>query len=488
MKYILTHDIGTAGNRAALHSTDGTLHGSCHQTWRTLAAEQNPDEWWYAVRDCTKQLLGNIDASDVIAVSFSGHVSGFVCVDENGAPLRNSMPYYDCRATAENDMLLEKIDALSLYRITGHRAIASYPLQKLLWIKNNEPDVYKHTYKVLQPKDYAAFRLTGNMYTDYSGAGETQSFDILQLDWSDEILSATGLDDEKLPEAKSAEFVCGEVTTRAAAETGLAAGTPVVIGAGGGCSSAVGCGSVASQHTYTMLDFSACVGTTTKKPVYDETMRTVTIPHAAPGLYHSFGVIPAAGAGYDWAKKLVLADDVPVEALDEEIAKSTVGAGGILFLPCQLGARAPWWDDDAKGAFIGLRLSTTKNDMLRAVLEGIAFNLLLVLDSFRSHLKPGQMVLAGSGADSKTFQKIVADVYGMKLEIPRDAYLAPCMGAAAIAGVGIGEFSDLEAAAGVFYRKESVCVPYETNHDAYESLYPVLRDSYRQLKDIFTRI
>jgi len=488
MKYFLTHDIGTAGNRAALYGLDGTLIDTCHLPWRTLSAEQTPDDWWHAVRDCTKQLMQCVDAANVLAVSFSGHVSGFVCVDENGMPLRNSMPYYDCRAAVENERLLEKIDPLSFYRITGHKAIASYPLQKLLWIKNNEPSVYQRTHKVLQPKDYAALKLTGNTYTDYSGAGETQAFDILQLDWSEEILSATGLDAEKLPEAKSSEFICGEVTKKAAAETGLAAGTPVVIGAGGGCGSAVGAGSVAPQHTYTILDFSACVGTTTKKPVYDEAMRTVTIPHVVPNLYHSFGVIPAAGAGYDWSKKMLLADGIAADILDEEIARASVGANGLLFLPCQLGARAPWWDDDAKGAFIGLKLSTTKNDMMRAVLEGIALNLRLVLDSFRPHIRPGIMVLAGNAANSKIFQKIIADVYGRSLEIPKNAELAGCMGAAAIAGVGVGAFSDLESASGIFYKKAAACAPYEVNHEAYEQIYPVLRDTYKQLKDIFLRI
>jgi xylulokinase len=244
-KYLIAHDLGTSGNKATLFTTDGELVKSTVASYDTHYfnanfVEQDPNDWWKAVCGSSRQLLEGIDPKSIAAVSFSGQMMGALCVDKNGVPLRPHIIWADMRAVKEQEEILSKIDAWDFYRMTGHRASASYSLAKLMWVKNNEPDIYAKTAKVLHAKDYIVFKMTGRFMTDYSDASSTNAFDLNTFEWSSKILDSVGVDMELFPEAVESIHVVGEMTAESAKECGMAPGTPVLMGAGDGIAACVG--------------------------------------------------------------------------------------------------------------------------------------------------------------------------------------------------------------------------------------------------------
>jgi xylulokinase len=206
-RYVLAHDVGTSGNKATLFTVDGELVGSQTSPYDTRYfnynwAEQNPNAWWKAVCHSTQALVQDIDVSEIAAVSFSGQMMGCLCVDKHGTPLRDSIIYCDQRAQKECRDILKRIDPQDFYNIVGHRANESYSLEKLMWVKNNEPEVYNNTYKMLHAKDYIVFKHTGNMVTDHSDASGTNAFDLNTFTWSEKLIEIAGIDGEKFPELK----------------------------------------------------------------------------------------------------------------------------------------------------------------------------------------------------------------------------------------------------------------------------------------------
>lgn len=501
MKYILAHDFGTSGNKATLYNTDGKLVKSCvatypthyfHQNW----AEQNPNQWWDAVCQSSRMLLDGVDKSQIAAVSFSGQMMGCLCLDRNGTPLRDSILYCDQRSVEQNRQLLERVDPLAFYKTTGHRASPVYTLQKLMWVRDHEPEIYRATYKVLNAKDYIAYRLTGNMVTDYSDAGGTELFDILNLKWSDTIADAAGIDLEKMPEAKPSTFVCGEVTRQAAEETGIPAGTPVVIGAGDGCAAGVGAGSVSPGLSYTCIGSSAWVATTTETPIFDPQMRTTTFVHAVPGMYHPCGAMQAGGTCYNWAKNELCQLEMqqaqqeggsPYTRMNSLAEQSDVGANGLLFLPYLMGERSPWWNPEAKGVLLGLKLTNTRGDMLRAIMEGVSLNLRTILDVYREHIDIQEMAFVGGGAKGQIWRQILADVYNMEIRKPVNIEECTSMGAAIIGGVGVGLFSGFQEALR-FAKVDCVEYPIPEHSGKYHEMHQVFLDAYRQLEPLFGRL
>ena len=461
MKYILAHDLGTSGNKAALFSEEGKMVGSetveygahyFNDTW----VEQDAEDWWRAVCQSSKSLLdcAGIDPAQVAVVSFSGQMMGCLCVDKKGTPLRPSIIWADQRAQAQAKQIEAHISQWDFYKIVGHRNTASYGIQKLMWVRDNEPEIYAQTYKTLNAKDFIVFRLTGKFYTDYSDGNSNGCYDTRNFRWSEEILSYAGIDPDKLPELKPSTFVAGGVTQEAAKASGLAVGTPVVIGAGDGVTANVGAGSISPGKTYCSMGTSAWITTTSEQPVYDPEMRTVTWAHAVPGLYAPNGTMQYAGGAYSWLKNTIctmesheasLYGKSPYDYMNDQIEKSPVGANGLIFLPYLLGERAPRWDPYAKGAFIGIKPETTRGDILRSVLEGSTMNLAIVLEVLRSQVPITEIMVLGGGAKGAAWRQIMADIYDAKITVPATLEEAGSMGAAVIGGVGVGLFDDFSA-------------------------------------------
>lgn len=459
MKYILAHDLGTSGNKATLFSAEGKLVTSevfsygCHY-FNGIWAEQEPEDWWQAICVTSRNLIAKagIDAGDVAAISFSGQMMGCLCVDKEGNPLRPSIIWADQRAQAQAEAIGKHISMSDFYHISGHRNSASYGMQKLMWVRDNEPDVYAKTYKTLNAKDFIVLRLTGKFYTEPSDATSNGCIDINTLQWSEKIVNLSGIDGDKLPEIVPSTFVAGEVTAKAAAETGLKAGTPVVMGGGDGLCSNVGAGSVSPGNTFCNIGSSAWIATTSERPLFDEEMRTFTWAHIVPGLYSPTGTMQSAGGAYNWLKNQVCKWESeegkrrgcsPYDLINEEIAKSPAGSNGVFFLPYLLGERAPRWNADATAAWLGLKMENQRCDMLRAVLEGVTLNLNVILDIMRKNTPiDDTLLVTGGGAKGQVWCQMMADIYNANIKVPVLLEEATSMGAAMTGGVGVGIFKD----------------------------------------------
>lgn len=460
-KYILAHDLGTSGNKATLFSDTGKLMKSEVQGYPThyfndTWVEQDADDWWDAVCKSSRRLVASagIDPRDIGAISFSGQMMGCLCVDRQGRPLRPSIIWADQRAQKQSAQIEEHISQQDFYHIVGHRNTASYGVQKLMWVKENEPEIYEQTYKVLNAKDYIVFKLTGQFFTEPSDANSMCCFDLKKCQWSEELIQYAGIDGDKLPEIKKSTHVAGGVTEEAAKLTGLAAGTPVVMGGGDGSVANIGCGSIAPGKTYCCMGTSAWITTTAEKPIFDEKMRTVTWAHVIPGLYAPNGTMQYAGGAYNWLKETICLKECqdaaangtsPYEYMNSQIEGSPVGSNGLIFLPYLLGERAPRWNPDAKGAWIGLKPETGRGDILRSVLEGVTMNLGICLDILRTQVDIPEILVIGGGAKGRVWRQMMADIYDARVSVPDLLEEAGSMGAAVIGGVGTGMFKDFTA-------------------------------------------
>ena len=307
-RLILAHDLGTTGNKANLFDADGTLLGSAFAGYGTAYpqpnwAEQDPNDWWRAVCDTTKQLLAETgSAADAIAaVSFSGQMMGVVPVDSEGNALRSCIIWADQRAQAEADQIAQRYPANKIYQRSGHRISPAYCAAKMLWLRNHQPEIFHQAAYFLIPKDYVVQRLTGKFVTDYSDASGTLLFDLTRHTWDHALLQALALAPERLPALHKSTDVVGTITPAAAAATGLMTGTPVVIGGGDGACAGVGAGVVEPGDAYCYIGSSAWISISSAQPVLDPQQRTFTFHHLHPERYCPMGTMQAAGGARDWA-------------------------------------------------------------------------------------------------------------------------------------------------------------------------------------------
>jgi len=500
-KYIIAHDLGTSGNKATLFDEDGTMVSSYISTYDTVysegnRAEQDPQDWWKAIVDTTQALLKVVSANDIAGIALSGQMMGCLCVDKDGNPLRPHLLYCDQRSVKEEAFLAEKIDPLQFYRITGHRISASYSIEKLMWIRENEPDIFAKTDKMLNAKDYINFRLCGTIATDPSDASGTNAYDINKWQWSEEIIQSAGLDISLFPKVRSSIDVIGEITHSVAKETGLRAGTPVICGGGDGSCAGVGVGCVSPGSAYNYLGSSSWVALTVEKPIVDRQRRTMNWAHVVPGMLHPSGTMQTAGASYAWMvnqlceyeqqQAKATGGDV-YELIDEQIRKSPIGANKLFFLPYLMGERTPRWNIDAKGAFIGLTVNHKHGDMLRAVMEGITLNLGYIVDIFRNHVPIDMVTVIGGGAKNPIWQQMKADIYQAEIKIPNYLEEATSMGAAILAGIGSGLFKDFSVI-DRFIRIQKTITPIAENVEKYNAIKSVFDHSYYALLDIYNEI
>jgi xylulokinase len=496
--YLIAHDLGTSGDKATLFTTDGTLVRSITTAYDThffnsTWAEQDPDIWWKAVCDGTHALLEGIDRSMVAAMSFSGQMMGCVPVDKTGHALRPAMIWADQRGQAQEKRLRERISETDFYHITGHRISASYSLEKLMWIRDNEPEVFPSIFKMLQPKDYIIHRLTGSFVTDYSDASGTNCFDLRNLVWSEKILQAADIDGSLLPDACPSTHIAGEVYGAAADACGLPSGTPIVIGGGDGVCAAVGAGSVKTGDTFNYLGSSAWIAMTSDAPVFDPEMRTYTWAHLIPGKYSPNGTMQAAGNSYQFMRRTVCRDlEAQAKAcgksvyqlMNEEAAASPLGANGLLYLPYLLGERSPRWNSEARGTLIGLKMEHTRGDILRACIEGILMNLCIILDVLRTDTDIREINLIGGMAKGGIVQQILADLYGVRVHRLNWLDEATSMGAAVAAGVGAGVLPDFTAI-DRFVKTDVTVEPDQDNRRRYRELRQMFEESYQALLETY---
>lgn len=494
MKYLIAHDLGTSGNKATLFTTDGVLVKSIVYPYQTSFfngnwAEQNPIDWFEAVCNTNRQLLKNIDKKQVAAIAFSGQMMGCVVVDKHGNALRNAIIWADQRSTKQEEYIRSKIDEKTFYRITGHKISASYSLEKLMWIRDNEPEIFNQTYKLLQPKDYVIYRLTGQFVTDYSDASGTNCFNLNTFSWSEEILNIAGINKSLLPDIYPSTHVAGTISPELSEKCSLATGTKVVIGGGDGVCAAVGAGAVKENVAYNYLGSSAWVAYASKTPIYDEQMRTYNWAHLVKGYVTPNGTMQAAGNSYEFLKKMLYGDvtDHVYQRMDQDIEQSSIGANGLIYLPYILGERSPRWNPDAKGAFIGLKMEHTRGDMMRAGLEGIIMNLSIILDIFKKHADIKSINVIGGMVKGKNVLSLLADIYGVEVKSLKALDEATAMGAAVAAGIGAGIFEDFNAI-DKFIEINEVKECRIENNKRYEKVKEVFEKSYQALLPIYQKL
>ena len=500
-EYILAHDLGTSGNKATLFSVSGEMAASVTRSYpiyydQELWAEQDAGDWWNAVVESTGELIrkSGIRPEEICAMSFSGQMLGALPVDRNGVPLRRAIIWADQRARAESQHLSKRIPDDRVYQIVGHRNMPSYGIQKIMWIRDHEKDIYERASCFLNAKDYIAFKLTGRMATDPSDANGMGCFDQKAGIWSEEILQAADIPKGKLPEIVPSTTVLGNVTPEAAEETGLSTRTKVVMGSGDGLAANVGAGSVTPGSTYVCLGTSAWVASTSDHQILDEKQRMVCWAHAIPGMFSPNGTMQYAGGSYAWLEEN-LGKWEQEEArkretgvygiLNEEIKCAPKGADGVIFLPYLLGERAPRWNPDAKGVFFGIKATTTREEMFRSVVEGIAMNLAICFDVLKKDLKIPSVLLIGGGARSSVFQNAIADIFGVPVRIPDHLEEANSMGAAVIAGVGCGLYDSFEGI-GQYIHEKKVIEPDKTTREVYQERRKMFEAVYQALIPVFS--
>ncbi len=503
-RYILAHDLGTTGNKATLYDDQGSLvnstfHGYATKYEQVGWAEQNPEDWWEAVCATTQELLriSSIGRDEIACVVFSGQMMGCVPVDQRGHPIRDAIIWADQRSVEQARWMAEQISPQEVYRITGHRLSPSYSASKILWVRDHQPDIYNETYKFLHAKDSIVARLTGNFVTDRSDAGGMNLYNLEQAEWSEDILQALHLDPAKLPVIHLSSDVVGEVMSKVSEDIGITAGTPVVIGGGDGSCAATGAGVIREGMAYNYIGSSSWIGLATSKPIYDPELRTFNWAHLVPDLFTPTGAMQTAGGSYQWTRDQLCSLEVksanqiginPYELMNLQAKQSPTGARGLIFLPYLLGERSPRWNPNARGAFVGLTMTHTRSDMIRAVLEGIALNLRVILEAFQNQgAKIDAMRVIGGGAQSRLWNQIMANVYGVN--VIRLAMLeeATSLGAAIAGGVGVGLFPDFTIAekltpiASVFEVQPEEKAAYDKIYEVFEATYSALEPIYDQL-------
>lgn len=499
-KYILAHDFGTTGNKATLYNNEGQLVGSHLSEYETFYpdvnwAEQNPADWWKAVCKSTKKLISEsgIKKEEIAVISFSAQMMGCLPLDKNGDPLRRSIIWADQRSTKEAEKLRNKVGAEKVYQITGHRVSPAYSVEKIMWIMKNQPEIYEKTYKFVHAKDYIVNKLTGEFVTDYSDASGMNLYDINKKRWSPEIISAIGLDKDKLPEVRSSFDVIGKVRKDAAEEIGLKVGTPVVLGSGDGAAAGVGAAVVREGNAYNYIGSSSWIALATEKPILDPEQQTFNWIHMDPEMYMPCGTMQTAGASYNWLKNTLCQveqqaaqnlDLSVYELMNLSVEDSNPGANNLLYLPYLMGERSPHWNPNAKGAFVGLTLRHNRKDIIRAVLEGVTFNLKIISEIFENKINFSQIKVIGGGAKGKTWRKIMADIYNKEVLKPEILEEATSLGAAIAGGVGVGIFSGVEVAEELnpIVERQS---PDPKNVQKYQKLYPIFKDAYSSLTDVY---
>jgi xylulokinase len=500
-EYLLAHDLGTTGDKATLFTVKGELVASSYLEYPTLHpeptwAEQNPNDWWTAFVTATKGLLSKsrISSQNILGLSFSGQMLGCLPVDEKGAPLRPSIIWMDQRSIKQAEHIRTKIGAEQYYKTTGNRISPTYTISKILWLRENQPAIYKRTFRFLQAKDYIIYRLTGNFVTDYSDASLTGILDVNNRKWAYELLEELEIPTEKLPELFPSIHVAGEIERAIAKEIGLSSEIPVVIGGGDGPCAAVGAGVVRPGQAYNYVGASSWIAICTEKPLFDPEMRIFNQWHLDPNKVSPTGTMQTAGNAYRWLrdeicqKELSEARGQGVSAyklMDKEAETVEAGSKGILFLPYLMGERSPWWNPNARGVFFGIALGHRRENLIRAVLEGITFNLRVILDAFEEQgVSVKDVRVIGGGARSKLWRRMMADIYGKNILIPAYLEEATSLGAAIAAGVGVGVYRSFEATEPLVNLVETVDCDLDS-HIKYEPLYKYFKKLYTSMVPLY---
>lgn len=490
--YFIGIDVGTSAVKLLLVDETGKIRNSASAEYPLFFpqpgwSEQNPTDWWDAVGQCFRELLDGCDASLVAGIGVGGQMHGLVALDENDAVIRPAILWNDGRTQEETDWLNQVIGKEKLSQLTANIAFAGFTAPKLLWMKKHEPENFARISKIMLPKDYINYRLTGVHACDYSDASGMLLLDVANKCWSREMLEIVGVSEKQMPKLFESFQVIGTVKPETAKALGLPEGVKVVAGAGDNAAAAVGTGTVGDGACNISLGTSGTIFIASDKFGVDPNNALHAFAHAT-GAYHLMGCILSAASCNKWfCDEILGTKDYAGEQL--LITGDRLGTNRVFFLPYLMGERSPINDTNARGTFTGLSMDTTRADMVQAVLEGVAF---AVRDCFEIAKSLGVPIesskVCGGGAKSPLWQKILANVLNIRLELPQ-AEEGPGYGGAMLAMVGDGAYPTVQACADALVRTAKVVSPdpaiaarYDAQYRKYRLIYPALKGVFPNLR------
>ena len=500
MSLLLGIDIGTSGSKAVLIQPDGGVRAEATTEYpmavpRPGWAEQDPEDWWKAAATSIARVLAGVRSADIAGIGLTGQMHGLVLLDEAGTVLRPCIMWNDQRTAEQCAEIEQKVGRARLIELAGKPALTGFTAGKILWVRENEPAVYGRARHVLLPKDYIRYRLTGAFAMDVADGSGTLLMDVGKRAWSDELLGLLDIPRVWLPPLHESHEVVAEVSTEAAAATGLRAGTPVVAGAGDQAAQSIGTGIAREGIVSVTIGTSGVVFAATGKYTFDQTGGLHAYCHAVPDTWHLMGVTLSAGGSLRWFRD-ALCESEKAEAArtgrdvyditTELAATAPAGSDGLLFLPYLTGERTPHADPDARGVFFGLSLRHGKAHMARAVLEGVTFSLRECLDLLCGL---GQSCIrvrvSGGGSRSAFWRQMIADVFGVEV-VEVNVTQGAAFGAALLAGVGAGVYGSVVEACERTIRETGSTSPgpeapaYADSYERYRALYPALAPEFKR--------
>jgi xylulokinase len=493
--YFLGIDSSTTATKALLMDSTGQVLAVAaaeysFETLRPLWSEQHPNLWWEGTQKSIRAVLtkAGVSGDQVAGIGLTGQMHGLVLLDEAGQVLRPAILWNDQRTQAQCDEIHRMIGKELFIQITGNVALTGFTAPKILWVKDNEPEIYAKVRHILLPKDYVRYRLTNSFAMDKADGAGTVLFDIKSRTWSPQILHALRIDPVWMPPVYEGPQITGYISPEAAAATGLKAGIPVMAGGGDQAAQAVGVGAVQEGIVALTLGTSGVVFATANDAFIEPQGRLHSFCHAVPGKWHLMGVMLSAAGSLRWYRD-TFAPGLGFDELLASAAEIAAGSDGLLFLPYLTGERTPHPDPLARGAFVGLTVRHGMAHCTRAVLEGVAFGL---KDSFELMKSSGlgkitQVRVSGGGAKSALWRQILADIFDCEL-VTLNTTEGAAYGAALLAAVGAGVFKDVESACAAAITVTGSTLPVAERVKAYEKVYPIYRELYPALTSSFKRI
>ena len=486
--YYIGVDLGTSAVKLLLVDEAGAILNSVTKEYPLIFpqpgwCEQEPAEWWRACTEGFAELLKGFDASLVSGVGCGGQMHGLVVLDDQDEVIRPTILWNDGRTAAEVDYLNNEIGKAKLSEMTANIAFAGFTAPKLLWMKKHEPDNFRRIAKIMLPKDYVNYRLTGVHSCDYSDASGILLLDVKNKRWSKEMLEICDVREEQLPALFESYQVIGEVKPDVAAQLGLPAHVKVIAGAGDNAAAAVGTGTVSDGACNISLGTSGTIFIASDQFGVDPNNALHAFAHASGG-WHLMGVVLSAASCNKWlCDEILRTKDYAGE--QAPITDDRLGRNGVFFLPYLMGERSPINDVNARGTFVGLSMDTSRADMVQAVLEGVAF---AIRDSFEVARALGIEIkaskLCGGGGKSPLWRRIMANVLNIRIEVP-SAEEGPGYGGAMLAMVGCGAYDSVKACADALITTKAVVEPDAEIAARYEAQYQKFRKIYPALKDVF---
>jgi xylulokinase len=493
--YWLGVDIGTGGSRAILLDASGREAAAVsvpHEEivmQQALWAEQRPENWAHAAFQAIRGVLAaaGITGDQVRGIGLSGQMHGLVILDRDTQVIRPALIWCDQRSQPQVDWVNQRLGAATVLEHIANPVLTGFTLPKLLWVRDHEPQKFENVRHVLLPKDYVRFRLTGQLATEVSDASGTAMFDVVRRQWSFEMMDGLALNRSILPRAYESADVTGTISERAAALTGLAAGTPVAGGGGDQAAGAVGNGVVEPGAVSCTLGTSGVIFAHMEHVAYDPHGRVHTFCHAVRDKWHVMGVTQGAGLSLQWFRNQ-FAPGMSYDELLAEAAQSPPGARRLYWLPYLMGERTPHLDAAARGGWIGLTAKHTRADLIRALIEGVAYSQKDGLDLVTAlGVNVASIRASGGGARSRLWRQVLADVFE-KPVVTMASDDGSALGAAILAMVATGEYSSVEEACRAIVRERDTVEPreaevkiYAAGHAVYRSMYPALKPLFRRM-------